>query len=191
MRIVVFCFGRFNPPHVGHKRLAIAVRDRVMKEKRENIGAMVNGFFYLSPFDNISEKQKNPLAPKRKEFWAKKIINVSGITIKLSDVGGTAPHCATNLAKKYDKIVYVYGDDAGQIKLAQAVEKDTKAARKMYKSEILKRSGASTTITGISASAVRELVNNGNMTGFKKAYPGLSSKDSEALFKELALILYK
>ena len=193
MRIAVFVFGRFNPPTIGHRRLGFELYKRKHAEEIKNIGAKVDAYFFLSPKnDHIgSDKSKNPLTPKEKLFWAQKIIKFPNITVSLSSLGDDAVTVARNLSKKYDKIVYVSGDDAGQKKLTDAVRKEVVLQKKIFDSHVLKRTTANLSVSGISATLVRKLILDNDYNKFKQAYPVLSQSECKELFQTLAKALYK
>ena len=64
MKTVVFTFGRFNPPTVGHIKLA---------EKVKSV-AKLNKADYKIYGSSSFDKKKNPLSPKIKERYMKKIL---------------------------------------------------------------------------------------------------------------------
>lgn len=185
MRIVVFGFGRMNPPTIGHRRLAKQIADRVRKERTQNTGSDVRGYLFLSSKQNQTgmDKQKNPLTAKEKLFWAEKILKTPDCKIELSDLPSgmqEAEHFAKS--NKADKIVYVHGSDAEQTTFADKIVKQVNSLGKIGDSQKITRGSGSITESAISATLVRELVMKAKITEFKRAYPSLSSAEAEKLF---------
>ena len=185
MRIIVFGFGRMNPPTIGHRRLAKQIAERVRKERTMNTGSEVRGYLFLSSKENQigSEKKDNPLKAQEKLFWAQKILKTPDCTIELSDQS-SGMHVAEYYVKnnKADKIVYVHGSDPGQIKFAENIVKQVNSMGKIGDSQKIVRGSGSISESAISATFVRNLVRDAKLTEFKKAYPSLSSVEAEKLF---------
>ena len=58
---VIFTFGRFNPPTVGHEKLALAV---------VNVSKLRGGDFFIYP-SHTQDSNKNPLNQKEKIKYMK------------------------------------------------------------------------------------------------------------------------
>ena len=97
---LVMTFGRFNPPHVGHLKLANAVRDHAKK-----IGA--DHAVYLS---QSHDKKKNPLPPDVKHGIAKKVLRGHNVVShpKVRNMFHAAEHAAKN---GYSHATLVVGSD--------------------------------------------------------------------------------
>ena len=97
---LVMTFGRFNPPHVGHLKLANAVKDHAKK-----IGA--DHAVYLS---QSHDKKKNPLPPDVKHGIAKKVLRGHNVVShpKVRNMFHAAEHAAKN---GYSHATLVVGSD--------------------------------------------------------------------------------
>ena len=101
---VVFTFGRFNPPTVGHKKLITAV---------ESIAKTKGADFFIYP-SHSQDSKKNPLNQTQKIKYMHQIFPKHAKNIKASR-GKTALHIATELYdKKYTNLVMVVGSDRVQ-----------------------------------------------------------------------------
>jgi hypothetical protein len=64
-KTAVYAFGRFNPPNPGHMRLINA-----LKRKAREKGA--DWYLFISPRD--PDPEKNPLSPRQKLAWLRKLM---------------------------------------------------------------------------------------------------------------------
>ena len=99
---VVFTFGRFNPPTIGHKKLIIAV---------ENVARSKGGDFFIYP-SHTQDAKKNPLTQTQKISYMHKIFPKHDSNI-IASRGKTALHIASELYDigKYRNLVMVVGSD--------------------------------------------------------------------------------
>ena len=100
MKKVVFTFGRYNPPTVGHAELityAVKLAHRTGAEHR----------IYTSQSHDAS---KNPLAPRQKMMFLRQIF--PGVNFVDDPSMKTAFHICKKLAEEgYEDVVFVVGDD--------------------------------------------------------------------------------
>tara|TARA_R100001460_G_scaffold48514_6_gene86523 strand:+ start:3712 stop:6282 length:2571 start_codon:yes stop_codon:yes gene_type:complete len=97
---LVMTFGRFNPPHVGHLKLANAVKDHAKKIDADHA-------VYLS---QSHDKKKNPLPPDVKHGIAKKVLRGHNVVShpKVRNMFHAAEHAAKN---GYSHATLVVGSD--------------------------------------------------------------------------------
>ncbi len=97
---LVMTFGRFNPPHVGHLKLANAVKDHAKKIDADHA-------VYLS---QSHDKKKNPLPPDVKHGIAKKVLRGHNVVFhpKVRNMFHAAEHAAKN---GYSHATLVVGSD--------------------------------------------------------------------------------
>ena len=101
---VVFTFGRFNPPTVGHRKLIIAV---------ESIAKTKGADFFIFP-SHSQDSKKNPLSQTQKIKYMHQLFPKHHSNIMASR-GKTALHIAVELYdKKYTNLVMVVGSDRVQ-----------------------------------------------------------------------------
>jgi hypothetical protein len=167
-KTVVFTFGRFNPPTVGHEKLVNKVETIA---KKENADAHV----YLS---QTQDKKKNPLSYSDKLSFAK---TAFGPIIKTSNAK-TIIQIAKDLQTDFDKLVLVVGQD----RVSEFETLLNKYNGKEYNFSSIKvvsagdRDPDSDDVTGMSASKMRTLATIGNFENFKKGLPSkLKSSDKK------------
>jgi predicted nucleotidyltransferase len=176
---VAFTFGRFNPPTIGHEKLINKVKSVPANDYR----------IYLS---KSVDTKKNPLSPREKLDYMKKIFPQHASTILLNPTNMVLD-IATDLYKKgfsditmvvgsdrvreFDSILKKYNDVKGKphgyynfnsIKVVSAGERDPDAEGAM----------------GMSASKMRAAAEKGDIQSFKKGLP-TSYRDVEKLFKDV------
>ena len=101
---VIFTFGRFNPPTVGHEKLITAVQS-VAKSK--------GGDFFVYP-SHSQDPKKNPLSQPQKIKYMKKMFPKYKRNI-VASTGKTALAIASELySKGYTNLVMVVGSDRVQ-----------------------------------------------------------------------------
>jgi len=155
----VMTFGRFNPPHTGHKLVADTVKKVAKKEKGTPL-------VYLSHTQN---QKKDPLTYDQKVKFAKGFFG--GVVQKSK--AKTAIQIAQELDKKYDNLVMVVGAD-------RVKEFDNLLNRyngKDFNFDSIKvvsagdRDPDADDVTGMSASKMRKLAAEGDFAAFKKGVP--------------------
>ena len=168
---LVFAFGRFNPPTVGHGKLM----SKVITEARKN---NANHIVYASA---STDKRSNPLDVKTKVKFMKKMFPAN----KIEAAGGTQ-RTFIEVLKFYDKI---YGNIimiAGSDRVGEFQKLTDKYNGKEYNFKSIKvvssgeRDPDAEGITGMSASKMREMAKNGDYRSFKSGVPNLSDSDCKA-----------
>ena len=170
---MVFAYGRFNPPTIGHAKL---MRE-VITQARKN-GA--NNAVYASA---STDKRKNPLDQKTKIKFMKKMFPQN----KILAAGGTQ-RTFMEVLKFYDKmygeIIMVAGSD--RINEFQSIADKYNGKDYNYKSIKVVSSGErdpdAEGVTGMSASKMREMAKNNDLKTFKTGLTNLNDRDSKQLF---------
>jgi len=170
---LVFAFGRFNPPTIGHAKLM----SRVITEARKNNAKHI---VYASA---STDKRSNPLDVKTKVKFLKKMFPQN--TIKAA---GGSQRTFMEILKFFDKmygnIIMIAGSD--RVSEFQKLSDKYNGKDYNYKSIKLVSSGErdpdAEGVTGMSASKMREMAKKNDYRSFKSGVPGLSDSDSKALF---------
>ena len=170
---LVFAFGRFNPPTVGHAKLM----SRVITEARKN---NANHIVYASA---STDRRSNPLDVNTKVRFMKKMFPANNIKA----AGGnqrTFMEILKFFNKMYGNIIMIAGSD--RVSEFQKLANAYNGRDYNYKSIKLVSSGErdpdAEGVTGMSASKMREMAKNNDYRNFKTGVPNLSDKDSKALF---------
>ena len=170
---LVFAFGRFNPPTVGHGKLM----SKVITEARKN---NANHIVYASA---STDKRSNPLDVKTKVKFMKKMFPAN----KIEAAGGTQRTFMEILKfynKMYGKIIMIAGSD--RVSEFQKLADKYNGKEYDYKSIKLVSSGErdpdAEGITGMSASKMREMAKQNDYRSFKSGVGRLSDSDCKALF---------
>jgi len=170
---LVFAFGRFNPPTVGHAKLM----SRVITEARKN---NANHIVYASA---STDRRSNPLDVNTKVRFMKKMFPANNIKA----AGGnqrTFMEILKFFNKMYGNIIMIAGSD--RVSEFQKLANAYNGRDYNYKSIRLVSSGErdpdAEGVTGMSASKMREMAKNNDYRNFKTGVPNLSDKDSKALF---------
>ena len=170
---LVFAFGRFNPPTIGHAKLM----SKVITEARSN---NANHIVYASA---STDKRSNPLDVNTKVRFMKKMFPQNNIKA----AGGnqrTFMEILKFFDKMYGKIIMIAGSD--RVSEFQKLSDKYNGRDYNYKSIKLVSSGErdpdAEGVTGISASKMREMAKNNDYRSFKSGVPNLSDRDSKALF---------
>ena len=170
---LVFAFGRFNPPTVGHGKLM----SKVITEARKN---NANNIVYASA---STDKRSNPLDVKIKVKFMKKMFPAN----KIQAAGGNQRTFIEVLKfynKMYGNIIMIAGSD----RVSEFQKLTDKYNGKEYNFKSIKvvssgeRDPDAEGITGMSASKMREMAKNGDAKNFKKGVPNLSDSDASELF---------
>ena len=171
---LVFAFGRFNPPTVGHAKLM----SKVITEARTN---NANHIVYASA---STDKRSNPLDVNTKVKFMKKMFPKNNIKA----AGGnerTFMEILKFFDKMYGKIIMIAGSD--RVSEFQKLSDKYNGKDYNYKSIKLVSSGErdpdAEGVTGMSASKMREMAKNNDYRSFKLGVPNLSDSDSKTLFK--------
>ena len=170
---LVFAFGRFNPPTVGHAKLM----SKVITEAQSN---RANHIVYASA---SIDKRSNPLDVNTKVKFMKKMFPKNNIKA----AGGnqrTFIEILKFFNKMYGNIIMIAGSD--RVSEFQKLSDKYNGRDYNYKSIKLVSSGErdpdAEGVRGISASKMREMAKNNDYRSFKSGVPNLSDRDSKALF---------
>jgi nicotinic acid mononucleotide adenylyltransferase len=161
-KTVVFAFGRFNPPTIGHELLVKAVKKLAQQRKADHV-------IYAS---RSQDSKKNPLSVDKKVKYLKLMFPNTNFAAA-NDEARTFIEVAKQLNKKYKNIIMIGGSDRVQefkrllstyngkefnfdtIEVVSAGERDPDADD----------------ASGMSASKMRQLAVKGNYAEFKKGLP--------------------
>jgi nicotinic acid mononucleotide adenylyltransferase len=170
---LVFAFGRFNPPTIGHAKLM----SRVITEARKN---NANHIVYASA---STDRRSNPLDVNTKVKFMKKMFPRNNIKA----AGGnqrTFIEILKFFNRMYGNIIMIAGSD--RISEFQKLSDKYNGRDYNYKSIKLVSSGErdpdAEGVTGISASKMREMAKRDDYNSFKKGVTNLSDTDTRALF---------
>jgi nicotinic acid mononucleotide adenylyltransferase len=170
---LVFAFGRFNPPTIGHDKL---MREVITQARKNN----ANHIVYASA---STDKRKNPLDVNTKVKFMKKMFPAN----KIMAAGGTQRTFIEVLKfynKMYGEIIMIAGSD--RVSEFQKLTDKYNGKEYNYKSIKVVSSGErdpdAEGVAGMSASKMREMAKNGDARSFKKGVPNLSDSDSSSLF---------
>ncbi len=164
MKKIVFAFGRYNPPTVGHAELityAVRLAHRTGAEHR----------IYTSQSHDSS---KNPLSPRQKMMFLRQVF--PGVNFVDDPSMKTAFHICKKLADEgYEDVVFVVGDDrvaefsnslGKYVKPRTARDFDPK---KHYPFKKFKVESSGARKKGISGTDLRAAVRKGDFATFAKA----------------------
>lgn len=159
MKTAVMTFGRFNPPHTGHKLVADKVKTIAKKEKGTPL-------VYMSHTQN---SKKDPLTYNQKVMFGKKMF---GNIVQKSNAK-TIIQIVKELDSKYDNLVLVVGQD----RINEFTNLLNKYNDKDFTFDTIKvvsagdRDADADDVTGMSASKMRKLAAEGDFEAFKKGVP--------------------
>lgn len=170
---VVFAFGRFQPPTIGHQILV----QRVISETRKR---SADGYIFLS---STHDKKNNPLTPERKLFWFKKIFKQNEIEVKL---GKTFLESMKEFNGKYRNVVMICGSDRVDEfkKILDKYNKDLYDFKSIVVLSCGVRDG-DTEASNSSGTMVRNAARSGNTTIVQNNVPNLTHDEVNVLIDEL------
>jgi len=175
---VVFTFGRFNPPTTGHAKL-------VDKLKKESSG----GYQVMLFTSHSNDPKKNPLSHKDKikylqKFFGGIVANVAARTV--FDI------CNELQKQNYNRVKMVVGSDrVKEFEMLLKKYNGVKARHGYYKFDDIQivsageRDPDSDDVSGMSASKLRALAEQGDFEAFSKGVPTRNKKDIENLYKDI------
>ena len=176
-KTVVFSFGRFNPPTIGHEKLIAAVAKRTKSYRAKD--------FFIFPSQSQDTK-KNPLSFKQKAGWMKKAFPKYRSNIVVDTGIKTALDVAVKFHGKYDHLVMVVGSDrVTEFKklLTTYNGKDSTHGYYEYKEIDVVSAGErdpdAEGAEGMSASKMRAAASKNDFDSFRKGVPS-SLGDSDA-----------
>ena len=158
---VVFTFGRFNPPTIGHQKLA---------EKVQAVAAKLPNADHVVYLSQTQKPGKDPLEWKDKVSLFKKMfpsVNVS------TDTSIKNPYMALEaLGKKYDNVLMVVGSD--RVERFKGDMQKYLAEWGIKNFDVIsagERDPDAEGAEGMSASKARQLATDGNFAAFAQALP--------------------
>ena len=180
---IVFTFGRFNPPTVGHEVLIEAV---------ESVARTRGGDYLIFP-SHSQDAKKNPLSQNEKIKYMKKMFSKHRRNI-VASTGKTALEIASELHdKKYNNLVMVVGSD--RVRDFQSILDRYNGEDKPHgfydfdKIEVVsagERDPDAEGVTGMSASKMREAAVKGDFQTFRLGIPStLSDADTKKMLNDI------
>lgn len=174
MKKIVFTFGRFNPPTTGHLLLATKVKEEARRRGAEH---RIFG-------SSSTDKKKNPLSPREKEKYMKKVLK--GFNVAVDSKANTPFVLLKKLSDEgYTDVTMVVGGD----RVAEFQKQIPKYIGKEYmftNFEVVSagdRDPDAEGVEGMSASKMRGAAAEGNYQAFLLGLPShMSERDSKGLF---------
>ena len=182
-KTVVFSFGRFNPPTIGHQKLLQKVIQTAKKE-----GGQSKLFVSYS-----QDSKRNPLSASKKIAHIKKMFPKEARQIELKDNSSikTAIDVAVELHGKYDILIMVVGSDrVRDFKSLLNKYNGVDSQHGFYKYQDIQivsageRDPDAEDVTGMSASKMRAAAASGDYDSFVKGLPS-TFKYGEKLYKDI------
>jgi hypothetical protein len=176
-RKVVFAFGRFQPPTIGHELLVKAVQ-RIAQEQ---------GADHVIFASRSQDKKSNPLSVKDKVYFLKRMFPSANF-MAAGENTRTFIEVAKELNKKYKSIVMVGGSD--RVAEFQRILTTYNGKEFHYDSIEVKSAGErdpdSDTAAGMSGTKMRMAAKDGDFNKFKSGLPStLTAVDSRRLFNAI------
>lgn len=176
-RKIVFTFGRFQPPTVGHELLVKAVQRVAKSQKADHV-------IYTS---RSQDKKKNPLDVKRKVYYLKRMFPQANI-VGAGETTRTFIEVAKELNKRYKQIVMVAGSD----RVTEYNRILNEYNGKEFNFETIQvvsageRDPDADDASGMSGTKMRELAKKGDFNTFKKGLPStLTTTDARRLMNDI------
>ena len=172
---IIFTFGRFQPPGIGHYLNAKFINDYAKKHK-------IEGVIYTSQIHN---SKKNPLVYSDKLFFLEQMVkDLPYVRISRDNVFKNAFQILEDLIqnKKYKRIVFAVGED--RVNDFQNLYKYAKIWDPNVSFKIV-NTGSRT--EGISGTDMRNYVKNNNFKKFKEGLPSTLKKYSKELFEKVKI----
>ena len=176
MSRVVFTFGRFNPPTIGHEKLITAVANQAGRDD------------YLIFPSHSQDKKKNPLDSKTKSDFMKLMFPRHKDHIVYDTSIKTPIHVLQHLQGTYENITMVVGSDrvasfTGMLTKYNGVEYTFRNIEVVSAGE---RDPDADGAEGMSASKMRAAAAAADFMSFRKGIPDtLKLEDKMALFNEV------
>ena len=101
MSTVVFAFGRFNPPTIGHEKLINAV---IAVSQREGATALIYG-------SHSQDSRKNPLSHSEKFKYLKKMFPRQKKILQSSSKARNIMEIAAEMSEKHNNLILIAGSD--------------------------------------------------------------------------------
>jgi len=170
---IVFTFGRFNPPTIGHEILINKVKQVAEQFQAE----------YIIFSSQSQDKKKNPLSYAEKIFFMEQMF--PGTNFNKNTSIKTPFQALEELGKKYDRAVLVVGSDrVPEFKTRMAPYVEEFGYKDLVVVSAGERDPDADDASGMSASKARELAIAGDLDQFKQAIPG-NNKLAEMMYNKV------
>jgi hypothetical protein len=170
---IVFTFGRFNPPTIGHEILINKVKQVAEQFQAE----------YIIFSSQSQDKKKNPLSYAEKIFFMEQMF--PGTNFNKNTSIKTPFQALEELGKKYDRAVLVVGSDrVPEFKTRMAPYVEEFGYKDLVVVSAGERDPDADDASGMSASKARELAVAGDLDQFKQAIPG-NNKLAEMMYNKV------
>lgn len=165
---VVFTFGRFNPPTVGHEKLVQKVQEVARNANAEHV-------IFLS---QTQKKGKDPLSWKDKVALFQKMFPDATVS---TDSSARTPFMALEaLGKKYNNVIMVVGSDrVEQFKNDMSKYTSEYGIERFDVVSAGQRDPDAEGVEGMSASKARQLAAENNFDLFAQALPNSINKSTK------------
>lgn len=172
---IVFAFGRFQPPTIGHELLV---------KKVKQVSGSADHVIYAS---KTQDKKKNPLPVDRKIYYLQRMFPSTNFKAA-NEKERTFLEVAAELNKKYKNIVMVAGSD--RIAAYRKLLNDYNGKDFNFDTiEVVsagERDPDSDTASGMSGTKMREAAKKGDLNSFKRGLPHtITDHDARRLMNEI------
>ena len=193
LKTAVFCFGRFNPPTIGHGKLL----DALISVAKRKGGRNSDTFVLVS---HSVDPEKNPLTKDQKAFYLKKMFpkQMKYYDVELNKKKLFLRLIAIILNKYYDRLIMVVGSDRvrefqtelDKFNGATGDDAPLKGASYSFKEiEVVsagERDPDAEGISGMSASKMRAAAVDGDLKSFKGGVPrGFGVKNTKNMMNDV------
>ena len=183
MSTVVFAFGRFNPPTIGHEKLINAV---IAVSQREGATALIYG-------SHSQDSRKNPLSHSEKFKYLKKMFPRQKKILQSSSKARNIMEIAAEMSEKHNKLILIAGSDrVTEFKSLLNSYNGKKAKHGFYEFEEIdvvsagERDPDADGASGMSASKMRESAIKGDFESFLMgASEELTIKDKRNMMNDV------
>ena len=176
-KTIVFAFGRFNPPTIGHELLFKMIKKIAIQHRADHV-------IYAS---RTQDNKKNPLAVDRKMHYLKMMFKGFNF-VAANQNERTFIEAVKSLNKKYKNIIMVAGSD--RVAEYEGILNRYKGKDFKYNTIQVVSAGQrdpdSDNASGMSASKMRQFASKGNLIQFKKGLPNsVREIDARLLMNEI------
>ena len=193
LKTAVFCWGRFNPPTIGHGKLL----DALISVAKRKGGRNSDTFVLVS---HSVDPEKNPLTKDQKAFYLKKMFpkQMKYYDVELNKKKLFLRLIAIILNKYYDRLIMVVGSDRvrefqtelDKFNGATGDDAPLKGASYSFKEiEVVsagERDPDAEGISGMSASKMRAAAVDGDLKSFKGGVPrGFGAKNTMNMMNDV------
>ena len=183
MSTVVFAFGRFNPPTIGHEKLINAV---IAVSQREGATALIYG-------SHSQDSRKNPLSHSEKFKYLKKMFPRQKKILQSSSKARNIMEIAAEMSEKHNKLILIaVSDRVTEFKSLLNSYNGKKSKHGFYEFEEIdvvsagERDPDADGASGMSASKMREAAIKGDFESFLMgASEELTIKDKRNMMNDV------